>query len=74
VNTWEYKLREFAGSTDAFHALLTYEKNSAWELGALLPGQSKRQATGKSDTATTASICIIFKRQISMISAPPIAF
>ena len=71
MNTWEYKLREFAGSTDA---LLTYEKNSAWELGALLPGQSKRQATGKSDTATTASICIIFKRQISMISAPPIAF
>jgi hypothetical protein len=74
VNTWEYKLREFVGSTDAFHALLTSEKNNAWELGALLPGQSKRQATDTSDPATPASICIIFKRQISMLATPPIAF
>jgi hypothetical protein len=68
VNTWEYKLSEFTGSADALQALLTQARNEAWELGALLPGQSQRSASQMAsplNPASASSVCMIFKRQIA---------
>lgn len=76
VNTWEYKLQEFTGSMDAFRALVTDAKTQAWEIGALLPSQSKAQAhlaNPASDGSAASTICIIFKRQLPTI-APATSF
>lgn len=85
MNTWEYKLREFIGSADAFHALLTQERDQAWELGALLPAQNTNAAPSMAGSGVAAAsrgtssgtamgICIIFKRQISTDSKSPAFF
>ena len=67
MNNWEYKLNEFTGSNDAFRALILREKNQAWEVGALLPSQSKpvgEPAAQAHDGAPISTICIIFKRPL----------
>lgn len=67
--TWEYKMREFTGTGDEFHELLSHECSEEWQLGAFFPAHWNGDANELAEflTAPVHQVFLMFKRRIPTV-------
>jgi hypothetical protein len=71
MNQWEYKIREFIGSGDAFCEFLYQESSDEWQLDALFPLHWTGDANELAEAVTGHAnrVCLMFKRQLPFMQS-----